>query len=339
MKSVCLESPKVIKIKSIAEPIRKCDEALIRVRAMGICGSDISAYRGTNPLVSYPRIIGHEIAGEIMEVGENSGSLKTGDRVIVNPYLYCKKCYPCSIGRTNCCEELNVLGVHVDGGMKEYMTHPVDMLIPVPNSIVWDQVPLAEPLTIALHAIHRTKLAEGEHIAILGAGTIGLLIALIAIDYGATPILIDIVEDRLMLAKRIGVKLTINPLQQDLISTLRRMTNGRMAEVVAEASGSNSAIRNTLDMVSFAGRIALTGWPNSETSLPTGIITKKELDIRGARTSAGEFEEAIEMIAGGRINVNTILSKVITFDEIPQMIEELSDHPARYLKVNIRIDT
>ena len=334
MKAVSLDEPLKIRMKDMPVPTRKCGEALIRVRAAGICGSDIGAYRGTNPLVSYPRIIGHEIAGEIVEIDANSMGLKAGDHVIFDPYLYCGNCYPCSIKRTNCCENLKVIGVHVDGGMQEYVAYPSEMLVTVPQNIPWELVPLAEPVTIALHAIHRTRLKAGEHIAINGAGAIGLLIALCAPIYGAVPVLVDLIDERLEFAKSLGVIHTINPLKQNLLETLREITSGRMAEVVVEASGAGQAIRNTLDMASFAGRIALTGWPKNETPLPTDMITKKELDIRGSRTSAGEFEEAIELISSGKVNVRAVLSKTIKLDEIPDMVAEQSEHPERYLKVN-----
>lgn len=334
MKAVRLEAPGAIEIKHIDVPLRASGEALIRVRAAGICGSDIGAFRGTNPLVSYPRIIGHEIAGEIIEIDESPKGLKNDDRVILDPYQYCGKCYPCSLGRTNCCENLKVIGVHIDGGMQEYISYPVNMLIPVPDSIAWEHIPLAEPLTIALHAIHRTRLKKGEHIAINGAGAIGLLIAMCAMSYGAIPIMIDLVEERLEFARAQGVPHTINLRVEDPIKALSKITDGRMAEVVIEASGANAAIRSTLDLVSFAGRIALTGWPKKETSLPTDLITKKELDILGSRTSAGEFEEALALISTGGVNAKAILSKVVSLDDIPDIVAEQSEHPERYLKVN-----
>jgi L-gulonate 5-dehydrogenase len=335
MKAVLLESPKSIKIKHIDMPRRKKGEALIKIKAAGICGSDIGAYRGDNPLVSYPRIIGHEIAGEIIEIDDNKKNLKAGDHIILDPYIYCGKCYPCSIGRTNCCENLKVIGVHIDGGMQEYISYPTNMLVPVSDTIAWEHVPLAEPVTIALHAIHRVRLKEGEHIAINGAGAIGILIALCAKAYGAVPILVDIVGERLEFAKSLGIKDTINISNQDMLKTLSEMTSGRMAETVVEASGSNAAIRNSLDMASYAGRIAFTGWPKKETLLPTDRITKKELDIYGSRTSAGEFEEAIDLITSGKINAQSIISKVVSLDDIPRMVIDISEHPDQYLKVNV----
>lgn len=334
MKSVYLQSPNDIKIRKIEKPIRKENEALIKIKSVGICGSDVGAYRGVNKTISYPKIIGHELAGEVVEIGENSKGIKVGDRVIIDPYIYCGKCYPCSLGRTNCCTDLKVLGVQTDGGMVELFAHPSEMLYKIPDNIPWEQAPVAEPLTIALHAIHRTKVIAGEHVVIIGAGTIGILTALCVIAYNAIPILMDIVDERLMFANNLGIKHTINALDKDAIEKIKKITEGRMAEVVMEASGSNAAIRNTIDYVSYAGRIALTGWPKKETSIPTDLFTKKELDVRGSRTSAGEFEEAIKLISEGIIDVKPIISKVISLEEVPDAVKELSEHPERYLKIN-----
>lgn len=336
MKAVYMEKPWNIEISDVQMPKPKEGEALLRVKSAGICGSDIGAFRGTNGLVSYPRIIGHEIAGEVISIPENNkNGIKPGDRVIVDPYLYCGHCYPCSIGRTNCCVDLKVLGVHVDGGMAEYFCHPADMLLKVPDDMPWDIIPLAEPLTIALHGIHRLKLKAGEHIAINGAGPIGLLAAMVALHYGAEPIMIDLVKERLDFAKSLGVRYTINLREEDLVEKVSEYTNGRMAECVMEASGANSAIRATLDIVSHAGRIALTGWPKQETPIPTDMITRKEVDVRGARTSAGEFPEAIELIYHQKVDVRRILTKVISIDEAPETIRDIEKNPGNYMKVNI----
>lgn len=208
MWGIKIEKPWEVACVEIDKPVPKEREALIKVRSAGICGSDIGAFRGTNPLVSYPRVIGHEIAGEIISIPENNErGLKAGDHVIADPYLYCGSCYPCSIGRTNCCTDLKVLGVHVEGGMAEYFTHPADMLWKLPERMPWELAPMAEPLTIALHGIHRGRLKAGEHVAIIGAGPIGILAAMSALAYGAEPIMIDLVDERLQEAKDLGDQL------------------------------------------------------------------------------------------------------------------------------------
>lgn len=334
VKAVCLETPNQVGLKEVPYPTKGENDVLIKVEAMGICGSDIGAFRGTNPLVTYPRILGHEIVGTIIEGGNGlPTNVQVGDRVIVNPYVYCGHCYPCSIGRTNCCETLKVIGVHIDGGMQEVIRHPAHLVVKAPDMPI-QELALAEPLTISLHAIHRTKVKSGETVAIIGAGAIGLLAALVAKVYGATPILIDILDKRLEYAHSLGIDHTINPQTENDLEKIKEFTQGRMAEVVIEASGANVSIQNTLKYSSFAGRIALTGWPKTETPLPTNIITFKELDIYGARTSKGEFEEALELLYTNKINPKSIISKVIRFDQIPEYVRELSDNPSDYLKIN-----
>ena len=151
MKAIKIENPWEIDCVTMEKPVPAKGEALIQIKSAGICGSDIGAFRGTNGLVSYPRVIGHELAGVIAQIEPNNPKgLKVGDRVLIDPYLYCGHCYPCSIGRTNCCTDLKVLGVHIDGGMAEYYCHPADMLIPIPDDLDWTLAAMAEPLTISL---------------------------------------------------------------------------------------------------------------------------------------------------------------------------------------------
>ena len=339
MYAIKYDGPRKVQCVEIDKPQAGENEALIKVRSAGICGSDIGAFRGTNGLVTYPRIIGHEVAGEILSIPEhNKKGLKAGDHVIVDPYLYCGSCYPCSIGRTNCCTDLKVLGVHAEGGMSEYFVHPADMLWKLPKDMPWELAPIAEPLTIALHGIHRGGLKAGEHVAIIGAGPIGILAAVAAIAYGAHPIMIDLVDERLEAARKLGVRYTVNSGREDTAAKVSEYTGGRMAELVMECSGANPAVRSALDLVSNAGRITLTGWPKKETPLPTDVITKKEVDIRGARTSANEFEEAIDLIHTGKVDARKILTKVVTIKEAPGTIIDLEKNPGDYIKVNVVMD-
>jgi len=334
MKVITLDSPLKIGIKNIPMSERKNDnEVLIKVRVLGICGSDIGAYRGVNPTVSYPRIIGHEIGGEVVEIGENSKGIVVGDKVVVEPYLPCYQCYPCSIGRTNCCEQLKVLGVQTDGGMAEYVSHPLNLVHVVPAEMEWQEVAMIEPLSIALHASHRARVKDGEHALIIGAGAIGLLAAQVAMVYGAVPIVLDVEEERLILAKEIGIPYTLHTAKGNVIQELSIITQGRMAEVVIEASGAKGAIFGMFDYVSAAGRIALVGWPNGDTPLPTAVITKKELDIVGSLTSANEFPEAISLLKNKQVKVHKIISRVVTFDQIPDAIMNVAGFPDKFVKV------
>lgn len=338
MKAIKLAKPGDVACVEQAMPVPGPGQALIRIVTAGICGSDIAAYRGVNNLVSYPRVIGHELAGVVEQIpADNKRGIKVGDRVVVDPYIYCGHCYPCRIGRTNCCTDLKVLGVHVDGGMAEYFCHPADMLIKLPDDMSWELAAMAEPLTISLHGIHRGRLQAGEYCAVIGAGPIGLVAALVAKAYGAHPILLDLVQQRLDFAKSLGVEYVVNSGAEDSIERVKEITGGDMAQLVMECSGSNGAIRSTLDLVSYAGRITFTGWPKKETSLPTDLFTKKELDLRGARTSAGEFEEALELMSSGKVDMMKILTKTVSIIEAAETLRDIEKNPGEYMKVVVRV--
>ena len=341
MKAIKFAEPWKVACVDQEMPTPKEGEALIKIHCAAVCGSDIGAFRGTNGLVSYPRVIGHELSGEIVSIpddpAQNPKGLKVGDRVAVDPYIYCGHCYACSIGRTNCCTSLKVLGVHVDGGMCEYFCHPANLLVKLPEGMSYEMGSLAEPLTIALHGIHRGSLKAGEYVAILGAGPIGLYAGMAAEAYGAHAIIIDIVQERLDFAKKMGVEHTINSKEVDAVEKVREIT-GEGAQLVMECSGANILIRQSLDMVCHAGRITFTGWPKKETSLPTDTITRKEIDLRGARTSAGEFPEALELIATKKVDMLKLLTKTIKLEEVPETIIDIEKNPGSYMKVVVTME-
>ena len=333
MKAVNLQSPGSISITDIPKPLRRQDDVLIKVRSLGICGSDIGAYLGTNPLVSYPRIIGHEVAGVVEAVPAGETQLAIGDTVLLEPYVYCGKCYPCRNSRTNCCEKLKVLGVHMDGAMSEYFSHPRHLVHKVDGSIPWNLLAMVEPLTIAIHAVRRSRVQQGEHVAISGSGPIGLLVAQYALTLGAEPIMVDPVEERLQYAQKLGVKHVVNPSRIHAAEAIEAITGGRMAEVVVEASGNAVAVRSSIDYVSYAGRIVLVGWPKSEIPLPTAMFTKKELDVVGSRNSFHAFPESISLIAKGKVDVASVITRIINFEEIPEYVADIAANPGNYLKV------
>lgn len=333
MKAIHLQSPGSIAVAEVDLPKRKDQDVVIKVRSLGICGSDIGAYLGTNPLVSYPRIIGHEVAGEVLEVPEGETELKAGDRVVLEPYVYCGTCYPCKNGHTNCCENLTVLGVHINGAMAEYFSHPRHLVHKVPDNIPWNLLAMVEPLTISMHAVKRARVKKGEHVVITGSGPIGLLAAQYALALEAVPVVVDPVEERLEFARKLGVKYIVNPVTQDAAKEIKAITQGRMAEVVIEASGNAAAIRSSIDYVSFSGRISLVGWPQNEISLPTALFTKKELDILGSRNSYRSFPESIQLIAENKVDVAAVITKTIAFEEVPELVHDISANPGNYLKV------
>ena len=333
IKAIFIDYPKHIFIKDIPRPKVLDNHVLVKVESAGICGSDIAAFIGSNPLVTYPRLIGHEIAGEVVELSAGENRFVVGDRVVLEPYIFCGNCYPCSISRFNCCENLKVLGVHVDGGMCEYISHPVHLLHKVDKDVPWHLLALVEPLSIAVHAVERAKVEEGEYIVVSGCGPIGLLIALCAIVKKAKPIMIDPLEKRLELARIKGIEYLINPVKSNAINEIKNITHGRMAEVVIEASGNEEAIQSTLDYVSFAGRVVLVGWPKFSLNFATSLITKKELNVYGSRNSCRNFPLCINLIKDRIVNVESVITNTISFDEIPKAVQSTTENPEYYMKV------
>ncbi|WP_422444822.1 zinc-dependent alcohol dehydrogenase [Thermoanaerobacterium sp. DL9XJH110] len=332
MKALVLKKPRYLTIEQCEIPEYK-DKALIKIVSAGICGSDLSAYKGTSPLGVYPRILGHEAAGTIVNIPDNEYGLKVGDTVAIEPYRYCGQCYPCSIGRTNCCENLSVLGVHQNGAFAEYLVHDIHLLHKVPENMTWEQIVMVEPLTISMHGVQRANIKENKYVVVTGAGTIGILAALYIRYLKAIPILVDPIDSRLKIAKKLGIDYVINPTTCDANEAIKSITNGRMAEVIVEASGSEKAVRSIIDYAGYTARISLVGYPHEEVPLPTFTITKKELVIKGSRNSAKLFPEAIELISKGHINVDPIISAVIDFDQLPEYFERIVNNPVNYLKV------
>jgi 2-desacetyl-2-hydroxyethyl bacteriochlorophyllide A dehydrogenase len=333
MKAIIIPTPGEITLRNVSSPSRGENDVLVKVRSMGICGSDINAYRGTNPLVTYPRIIGHEIAGEVAEIPAGENFLAVGDRVVIEPYVYCGTCYPCMTQRTNCCENLRVRGVHIDGGMSEYCAHPRHLVHKVADKVSWELLAMVEPLTISVHAVRRSRLEAGEHLVVTGAGPIGILAALFAKILGAVPIVLDPLESRLEFARSLGIENTVNLNKENAVERIRDLTHGRMAEALVEASGNESAVRSSIDYVSYASRISLVGWPKKEVSLPTALFTKKEIDVMGSRNSFHAFPESISLISENKINIRPLISEVVPFEDIPRILKEVASHPESFMKI------
>jgi len=333
MKAILINAPQDISLREVPTPQRAANEVLIKVHGMGICGSDIGAYKGINPLVTYPRIIGHEIAGEVLEAPRSDTTLKPGDRVVIEPYVYCGTCYPCRNQRTNCCENLTVRGVHIDGGMSEFCSHPHHLVHKAPADVSWERLAMVEPLTISIHAVKRARLTQGEHLAVIGAGPIGLLAAQYARVLGAVPMVIDPIDERLALARSLGILFGINPVRENAVDRIREISGGRMAEAVIEASGSDAAVRSSIDYVAYSGRIALVGWPKGDVSLTTALFTKKELDVVGSRNSCRDFAESIDLVANDQIDVAALVTRTVSFEEAPAAVQEIAAHPENFMKV------
>lgn len=338
MKILNLPQKEQLNIEEAPKPTLEPGQAVIKIEWCGICGSDVTAFRGTNPTMKYPvEGIGHEGVGIIEEIGENDKGLKVGDRVALEPYVPCNECHMCKAGRFNNCKDLRVCGVHKNGMMAEYFLHPVQLLYKLPDSLDFRRATLVEPLTIGLHGVSRARVSKGEHCVVFGAGTIGLLAAFACLHYGATPILVDVLQSRLDQAKALGIPHVFNSKEGGVEEFLREATNGKLPEAMVDCTGAPVILQEMHNYVCHGGRIALVGWPHAPVAINTVRCMQKELDICPSRNSNAKFPEAIDMVAGGEIPTDAIITKDITLEQVEETIKDMAANPAEYLKVVVKI--
>ncbi|MEM3658321.1 MAG: alcohol dehydrogenase catalytic domain-containing protein [Candidatus Hadarchaeum sp.] len=337
MLAAIIEAPGHIVIREVNMPKPNSGEALIRVKAVGICGTDLDIFRGTHPRVSYPRIIGHEIAGEIISVNAPGSALLPGTRVVVEPYIPCGKCYPCTQGFTNCCENLQTVGVYKDGGLAEYFSHPVALLYQIPDALSWSQAALIEPLGIAYYAVAEAGIGKGNWVIITGAGPIGNLIAQVTISKGAIPILIDPLTERLRAAQDVGVCYLCSSQGEELVRYVSSVTRGAMADALIEASGSEQILTLATSLVKTRGKIIVVGRPKSNVVIPRDSLIamiSKEITIQGLRNCRGRevFQRVLQLVEHNKVNLNAIITDMIAIEDIPHVINELCTNPREHLK-------
>lgn len=338
MKMLCLPEPGKLEIRDMPKPVLTEGQAIIKMDMCGICGSDVTAYRGVNPTMKYPvNGLGHEGVGIIEEIGDNDKGLKQGDRVALEPYVPCNKCHMCAVGRFNNCADIRVCGVHKDGMMTEYFSHPVQLLYKLPDELSFTHAALVEPLTIGLHGATRARVSKGEHCVVFGAGIIGLMASFACINYGATPILIDVLQKRLDYAKELGIPYVFNSKEGDVETYLKEVTGGKLPEAMIDCTGAPVILENMHNYVCHGGRIALVGWPHNPVSINTVRMTQKEIDILPSRNSNAKFPEAIQLVNEGKVPTDAIITKVIKLAEVEDIIKDMIQNPSDYLKVIVEI--
>ncbi len=316
MKYIVCEQPGEFILKEKGKPVPKSDEALLKVTKVGICGTDLHAFAGNQAFFTYPRILGHELGTRIEEIGENDKGLKAGDNVVTMPYLSCGVCVACRNGKTNCCTSLEVLGIHTDGGMQEYITVPIDILIPA-QGLTDNQMALVEPLAIGAHAVRRAQIKEGETIVVIGCGPIGLGLMKFACIAGAKVIAVDMNQQRLDYAKDvIGVDHMVLA-GEDAIQKISDITEGDMATAVFDATGHKGALESGPDYMSHGGRYILVGLSKGELTFMHPAIHAKETSILCSRNAALEdFEYVISILEKGSFPVDSFITHNVDFTDM-----------------------
>jgi 2-desacetyl-2-hydroxyethyl bacteriochlorophyllide A dehydrogenase len=304
MKTIVLEKPGSFQLVETAAPhAPAAGEALVRVRRVGVCGSDLHAFRGNQPFFTYPRIVGHELGVEIVAIGENDAGLAVGDRCAVEPYLNCGRCIACRRGKTNCCERLEVLGVHRDGGMREFMTVPVGKLHRSQH-LSLDQLALVEMLTIGAHAVRRAALEDGEHVLVIGAGPIGLSVIRFAQLVGANVIVLEISERRRQFCRQHLKIETCLDGKEDPAPQLRKILNGDLPTTVFEATGNAQSMMQSVQYVANGGKLVFVSLVQADLSFRDTELHRRELTLLRSRNATGkDFAWAIQMVGEGKIDL------------------------------------
>ncbi len=333
MKAIVVGNPGCVEIARIPMPMPKRGEVLIKVKSVGICGSDLNVYLGTHPFASYPRIPGHEVSGEIAE--SFSDTFSVGDKVCVEPYFNCGSCYPCRRGRKNCCENNRTMGVQRDGALCEYIAVSADKVFKSEGNLSYEELALVEPISIGTHAIKRSGLGSGESALVIGVGPIGLGVVQVAKLIGDRVMASDINQGRLKLAESLGADHTVNPEREDPMAVVKELTGGDGVDVVFEASGSPLGFLSAIDSTAFGGRIVLIGTGAEEVSFSHPVVVKKELDVLGSRNSLGDFPEIIMWMEKGYIDPCAMITDRYSFGDADKALK-LADIPERnFVKVMV----
>lgn len=313
---ICLQ-PGQFAYQETAFPELQANHSLLKIRRVGICGTDLHAFQGTQPYFSYPRILGHELAAEILATDDPH--LKVGEFVTVIPYVNCGKCDACMANKSNCCECIQVLGVHTDGGMREQIVVPNQYILKG-DGLKLDELALVEPLAIGAHAVKRGGVQSGEWVLVIGAGPIGLGVMAFAQIAGAKVIAMDVNANRLAFCKeKLGIQHLVNPTTGDAIDLIKSLTGGKMPTVVMDATGNLGAINDGFRYLAHTGRYILVGLQKGDISFSHPEFHKREATLMSSRNATKQdFLWVMECIKSGKIDPNHFITHRTVFEHVKE---------------------
>jgi L-gulonate 5-dehydrogenase len=336
MLAISVQSPHQLEAREVTSWEQPgSNEVLLRVAKAGICGSDIHILHGSNPFARYPRIIGHEFAGSIEAVGSNVASLAPGDRVVVDPVVSCGHCYACRVGRHNVCANLEVFGVHRDGGFRDRLIVPVINCVKVPDSLPFEVAALAEPFSIAANVLSRTGINASDTVLIYGAGTVGLTVLQVAKLHGARCLIADIDAARLERARSFGADMTIHSVEQSVPDVVRQENDGLGPSVVIDGAGIPALLEEACRIASPAGRIGLLGFSPAPCNISQQEIVKKELTLVGSRLSRKLLPQVVEWLAVGKLDPAAMITQTFPAQEARAAFDLIETRPQDTIKVQL----
>lgn len=339
MKTLLIDAPGQFSYGEKAAPVPATGEVLLRIRRLGFCGSDLATFRGGNPLVSYPRIPGHEIAATIEAVTPGvPAEFAVGEAVTVMPYTTCGKCSSCRQKRFNACRHNQTLGVQQDGAFTDFIVTNWEKLVPSAG-LGLRELALVEPLAVGFHAVSRGRVAQTDIVLVFGCGMIGLgAISAAGLHRGATVIAVDIEDSKLAVAKKAGATHVINSRTENLHERLLALTDGHGPDVAIEAVGNPATFVAAVDEVCFAGRVVYIGYAKAPVSYETKYFVMKELDIMGSRNSTPEdFRDVVAMLTSGRYPIKETVTRTVPFADAGQALADWAANPGAVTKIHVEV--
>lgn len=337
MKAVQIVNPHEMRVVDIDKPVLGVGEVMVKIEYVGFCGSDLNTFLGRNPMVNLPIIPGHEVGAVIEKIGEGvpEGFTK-GMNVTLNPYTNCGKCASCRNGRVNACEHNETLGVQRNGVMCQYAVLPWQKIIPA-EGISSRTCALIEPMSVGFHAVSRAQVIDNEFVMVVGCGMVGLGAVIRASQRGASVIAVDIDDEKLALAKRIGAAYTVNSMTENVHERIQSITGGFGADVVIEAVGSPATYVMAVEEVSFTGRVTYIGYSKTEVSFQTKLFVQKELDIRGSRNALpADFRAVINYLKAGNCPVDELISNETGPDGAFDAMKEWASNPGKVFRILVK---
>ncbi len=337
-KAIILENPFQVSCKESALPVPGNEEVLLKIGYAGLCGTDLSSYRGQMPLVSYPRIPGHEIGATVMGIGDGvPDSISTGDKVTLNPYSSCGHCSACRQKRFNTCAHNQTLGVQRDGALQQYCCIHYSKLIKS-SLLTLEELALVEPLSVGFHAVERGRVTQRDKVLVLGAGVIGIGAVVAALSKGADVMVADLSTTKRNFIRQLGVSETLDTSASDPGQKVREWTDGDGADVVIEAAGAEATYQMALDMVGFAGRVVAIGYAKAAIPLATSLIVRKELDVMGSRNALQEFTAVVAMLESRSLPYTALITGTYALEDTSKAFADWHENPQETIKTLIKVN-
>ncbi|UCH36077.1 MAG: alcohol dehydrogenase catalytic domain-containing protein [Armatimonadota bacterium] len=336
MKAAVCTAQERIAIQEVPRPVPGEGEVLVRVKATGLCGSDVDGYTGHHPMIKWPIILGHECSGVIAELGPGVTGWQVGDEVAVEPFFTCKQCPACQEGKYNLCADLKITGHQVPGSLAEYVIAEACFLHRKPDNVPFEEAAIAEPASGSLHAVERCNLRTGDFVVILGCGTIGSLAMQHCLNKGAEVLVTDILDFKLDAARKLGVDHALNPDVADLAAGVMKLTGGIGADCVIEAVGHPDTLASTVGLIRRGGTIMLIGWSGNETDpFDLTSVTLDELTVLGTLGFCRDFPTALKLMSRGKVQVAPIISHRLPLARVEEGIKMLRDRADNVWKIVI----